>query len=170
MECEAFEAAVAEHGDRVHAYARMMLRDPEEARDVAQDALIRLWRHRASVQAEAARSWLMRTAHNLCIDRLRRRTVRSEVDHGDEVAERRPAGDPGPDRLAESGQMGRLLNRALEALSPTDRAVVVMREVQGLPYDEIAAALEIPLGTLKARLHRARERLRQRLVRAGATP
>ena len=139
-------------------------------KDAAQEALIRLWEHRASVSVDGARPWLMRTTHNLCIDQIRRGRVRSEIGDGDEIVEARPDAAPGPQRLAESGDLRRLIDRALEALSPDDRAVIVMREVQALPYDEIAAALEVPLGTLKARLHRARERLRTRLFRAGVTP
>lgn len=170
MDEATFEKAMDEHGDRVHAYASRMLRDRDEARDIAQEALIRLWRHRDRVDPDSVRSWLMRTTHNLCIDRIRRRSVRSEVDDGDAVTERSAAHDPGPDRLVESGETASILSRVLESLSPADRAVVLMREVMALPYEEIAATLDVPLGTLKARLHRARERLRERLVRAGATP
>ena len=165
-----YEGVVAMHKDRVHSYAMTILRNPAEAQDAAQEALIRLWEHRASVPVDGARPWLMRTTHNLCIDRIRRGKIRSEIGNGDDVVEARPDAGPGPQRLAESGDLRRLIDRALEALSPDDRAVIVMREVQSLPYDEIAAALDMPLGTLKARLHRARERLRTRLYRAGVTP
>ena len=69
-----FEAAVLQHKDRVHSYARSILRDPEDAKDVAQECLVSLWRHRERVEPGAGcRSWLLRSAHNLCIDRLRRR-------------------------------------------------------------------------------------------------
>ena len=111
----------------------------------------------------------MRTAHNLCIDRIRKRKVRAEID-GETLIPAQPDAAPGPQQLTESGELGKMIDTALGTLSPVDRAVVVMREVQGLPYNEIAAALDLPLGTLKARLHRARERLRTRLVRAGAHP
>ena len=165
-----YETVVAMHKDRVHSYAMTILRNPAEAQDAAQEALIRLWEHRDSIPVDGARPWLMRTTHNLCIDHIRRGKVRSEIGNGDEVVDARPDAAPGPQRLAESGDLRRLIDRALEALSPEDRAVIVMREVQALPYDEIAAALDMPLGTLKARLHRARERLRTRLYRAGVTP
>jgi RNA polymerase sigma-70 factor (ECF subfamily) len=165
-----YEDVVAMHKDRVHSYAMTILRNPAEAQDVAQEALIRLWEHRESIPVEGARPWLMRTTHNLCIDHLRRGKVRSEIGNGEEVVDARPDVAPGPQRLAESSDLRRLIDRALEALSPDDRAVIVMREIQALPYDEIAAALDMPLGTLKARLHRARERLRTRLYRAGVTP
>jgi RNA polymerase sigma-70 factor (ECF subfamily) len=170
MDNKAFENAVVTHKDRVHSYAAMMLRDAAEAQDVAQEALVRLWRFRGQVGEQGARPWLMRTAHNLCIDRIRRRKVRAEVEEGEAVMERQTDDNPGPWQLAQAGELGRRIAEALRALPSQDRAVVVMREVQGLPYDEIAQALGLPLGTLKARLHRAREKLRNRLSRVGVTP
>ena len=170
MDDRGFERAVALHKDRVHAYATMMLRDAVEAQDVAQEALVRLWRHRQRVDEPGARPWLTRTAHNLCVDRLRRRRVRSEVADGDTLVDRQSDGNPGPQQQAEAGEIGTRIARALATLSEIDRAVIVLREVQGLPYDEIASALGLPLGTLKARLHRAREKLRSSLAHAGVTP
>ena len=170
MEHEAFERAALEHKDRVHGYAAMMLRDPEEARDVAQEALVRLWQNWHKVDEPGHRTWLLRTAHNLCIDRIRRRKVRSEIGEPENVLPHRPDTAPGPGQLAESDETGRAITAALGQLSPEDRSVLVMREVQGLAYDEIAGALDLPMGTLKARLHRARERLRTRLIRAGVSP
>ena len=82
----------------------------------------------------------------------------------------RPDDGHGPQELAESGELGQSIGKALGKLVPLDRAVLILREVQGLPYAEIARILDVPLGTVKARLHRARERLRNRLVRAGVTP
>ena len=170
MDNKAFENAVVTHKDRVHSYAAMMLRDAAEAQDVAQEALVRLWQFRGQVGEQGARPWLMRTAHNLCIDRIRRRKVRAEIEEGEAVMERQADENPGPWQLAEAGQLGRRIDEALRSLPSNDRAVVVMREVQGLPYDEIARSLGLPLGTLKARLHRARERLRNKLSRVGVTP
>ena len=165
-----YESVVTMYKDRVHSYAMTILRNPAEAQDAAQEALIRLWQNRSSVPVDGARPWLLRTTHNLCIDHIRRRKVRSEVGDGDDFVETRPDAAPGPEQLAESGDLRRSIDQALAALSPEDRAVIVMREVQSLPYDEIALALNVPLGTLKARLHRARERLRTKLYRTGVTP
>ena len=165
-----YESVVTMHKDRVHSYAMTILRNPVEAQDAAQEALIRLWENRTSVPVDGARPWLLRTTHNLCIDHIRRRKVRSEIGEGDDYVASRPDVTPGPQQLAESTDLRRSIDDAIDALSPEDRAVIVMREVQQLPYDEIATALEMPLGTLKARLHRARERLRTKLFRAGVTP
>lgn len=169
MQAEAFERVVMEQKDKVFGYASRMLRNPAEAQDVAQEALIRLWNHRAEVEEEGAHRWLRRTAHNLCIDLIRRRKTRPE-DTASDSLERGPDSAPGPLRRAHASELGRALAGALSALSERDRAVILLREVEGLPYNEIAEILEVPLGTLKARLHRAREHMRTNLVRAGVTP
>ena len=166
----AYELAVRQHKDGLFGFASHMLRDREEALDVAQEAMIRLWEHRSQVEPERARAWLMRTAHNLCIDRIRRRKTRNEVADGEEVVQWRESNDPDPARLAESSALGRQLGKTLGELDPVDRAVIVMREIQELPYKEIAETMGMPLGTVKARLHRARERLRERLIRRGTVP
>ena len=123
MDNEAFENAVVTHKDRVHAYAAMMLRDATEAQDVAQEALVRLWQFRGQVGERGARPWLMRTAHNLCIDRIRRRKVRAEVEDGEAVMERQADDNPGPWQLAEAGELGRRIDEALGSLPSMDRAV-----------------------------------------------
>lgn len=170
MDPRTFEQVVIEQKDRVHGYAAMMLRDGVEAQDIAQEALVRLWRNRDEVDPSLAGAWLLRTTRNLCVDRLRRRIVRAEVEDGPEVIERHGSTEPDPERLTGSSEAGRAVLRALGELSEADRSVVVLREIQGLPYEEIAATLGVPLGTLKARLHRARERLRAELVRVGVAP
>jgi RNA polymerase sigma-70 factor (ECF subfamily) len=100
---------------------------------------------------------------------MRRSWVRSGPPL-DEVEELLSDRSPGPDRSAASEQTGRCIAEALEALSPKERAIVLLREVEGMPYDEIAQALQVPLGTLKASLHRSREKLRRALIQVGMTP
>ena len=112
---------------------------------------------------------MMRATHNLCIDRIRKRKVRGEIN-GETLIPLQPDGAPDPGRLAESDQLGAVIRGALNLLSANDRAVVVMREIQSMPYDEIASTLGLPLGTVKARLHRAREKLREKLIHAGVAP
>jgi len=169
MDNEAFERVAREQKNRIYSYATRMLRRGVEAQDVVQEALVRLWQHRETVDEKTAQFWLRRTVHNLCIDRIRRRQASPEVET--ELKETiSPDSGAGPGRLAESAELGRLIDDALGKLPERDRAVLLLREVQGLPYTEIAGILDVPLGTLKARLHRAREQLRAKLVRAGVTP
>ena len=169
MESDRYEALIRRHKDRVYSYAAWMLRDPEEARDVAQEAMVRLWQHRSKVDEVTARSWLLTTAHHLCIDRLRRKQRRPELP-AEEAGEPGTDERPNPYRRASATETGRAIEAALGSLGPRDRAAVLMREVEGMTYKEMARILGIPLGTVKARLHRARDRLRARLVKAGVTP
>ncbi len=171
MDAETYRQVVLEAKDRVYGYAARLLGDREEARDVAQEALVRLWEHRDGIDdAAGARYWVLRATHNLCFDRLRLRTTRPEAHDGGAVLEATPAGAPGPERAAQNGETARALDAALARLAPRDRAVLLLREVHGLSYDEIAQAAELPLGTVKALLHRARERARTLLVAAGVRP
>ena len=167
---DAFGLLVDKYKAGVYALAYSKLRNFHDAQDVAQEAMIRLWQQRGRVNGQGARPWLMRTAHNLCIASIRKRKVRAEVDDDDAVIDRQRGVEPGAEQLTESSELGRAIHKELEGMLPQDRAVIVMREVQGLPYGEIAEALGLPLGTLKARLHRARDRLRSRLSRVGVMP
>ena len=169
MDREEYERAVLQHKDRVHGHAAWMLRNSDEARDVAQEALVKLWVHRQNVRPETVGAWLLRTSHNLCIDRLRRRRSRPQVD-AEVLMTLEDEDQPGPERTAHTGELGRAISKALTALSPRDRSAVVLREVQGLSYEEIARTIDVPLGTLKSVLHRARERLRRELMTAGVNP
>lgn len=169
MDREEYEGAVLQHKDRLHSYAVWMLRDPEDARDVGQESLVRLWMHRQEVRPATTGAWLLKTAHNLCVDRLRRRSSRPQV--GTEALRTlKDDGQPGPERTVLTVELGKAISRALTALSPRDRSVVLLREVQGMSYNEIAATIDVPTGTLKSVLHRARERLRRELMVAGVRP
>ena len=170
MDDAGYERALAAHGDLVFGYSLRMLRDPEEARDVAQEAWMRLWQHRKRVEEAAARSFVMTCAHRLCLDRLRTRAARPRAPEA--ALDGAPASPAdAPDRRAAGREAARALEAALAELSERDRALVLLRDVHGLPYREIGEALGIKReGTLKAALFRARERLRARLVAAGVTP
>jgi RNA polymerase sigma-70 factor (ECF subfamily) len=146
-----------------------MLRGFDDARDVAQEALLKLWVHRDKVQTRTAGPWLLRTTHNLCIDRLRRRRVRPQVDP-ERLDTMIDCDNPDPSRSAEATELGRMIATALRSLSPRDRSAVLMREVHGMTYEEIATAIDAPLGTIKSVIHRSRERLRRALTVAGVTP
>ena len=168
MDVGEYEKAVLEHKDRVYSFAVHLLRDPEEGRDVAQEALVRLFTHRETVIPEAARAWLLRTAHRLCLDRLRQRGSRPQAEP--EVLDGIAADGGRPDQEAAGRQLGVRIEAALASLSPRDRSLLLLREVHGMPYEEMADTLSVPLGTLKAALHRARERCRQALLGAGVHP
>lgn len=170
----AFEAIVRAHQDRVYSFCARMLSDREDALDAAQEVFLSAWRNLADFRGEAALStWLMRIAANRCLNRIRRRKSLSEreapwpespgeEDHGSFF---QPAGSEAerPDRLAETREMGEILKDALSRLDSLSRWMVLLSDVEGFSYEEIAAIADVPVGTVKSRLHRARMAMRRML-------
>ena len=111
----------------------------------------------------------MKTTYRLCIDRLRKRATRPQVNLADLSVVQADRG-PGPEHDAMMADLRGAIGRALATLSPRDKAVILMREMSGMSYEEMAGVLDVPLGTLKVTLHRARERMRRELVGAGVSP
>jgi RNA polymerase sigma-70 factor, ECF subfamily len=160
----AFEALVERHRDVVvRVAARIVGR--EEAEDVSQDAFLRAFHRLPRFRADASfRAWLLQIAHNAAIDHLnRRRPEPVETGEGQEDPERAVTRLPA-ERLESRERMARL-ERKLRGLSPEGRAALVLRDIEGLSYEEIAAITDAPLGTVKVRLFRARRDLIQMLRR-----
>ena len=162
-----FEAQVRRCQDDVYGLACHLLGDRTEAADLTQDVLVRLWHHRASVDDDKTRAWLLRTTRNACLDALRHRAVRRDAlavstDGVHRAASRAPL----PDACAEAADFHRHLWRALRALDEPYRSLVILRETQGLSYDELADVLGLPMTQVKVYLHRARRRLRKQLSEA----
>ncbi len=168
----AFEALVARYGQRIYTLAYRMAGNEADARDLVQEALIRVWRHLRTVDPAAAlEGWLYRIVANLFIDMLRRRPP-ARVDSLDAPVAT-PRGGAVPREVAdpradlEAAVLDRHLDAdvqaALLALPADVRAVVVLCDIEGYSYEEIAGMLQIPVGTVKSRLHRARRALAARL-------
>ncbi len=156
---DAFERLVERHGEVVVRVARRMV-GPGEAEDVGQDALLRAFHRLGDFRGDAPfRAWLLRITHNAALDHLRRRRPEpvdpAEVAQDDQAvsAERLPA-----ERLEVRERIERLEGK-LQLLPPAHRAVLVLRDVEGLSYDEISSVTDTPLGSVKGRLHRARNEL-----------
>jgi len=170
MEPEEYRQAVIEMKDRVYGYTLSLLREREEARDVTQEAFIRLWEHREGIaDGAAARAWTVRTAHNLCMDRLRQRRTRRGLAL-EEIPEPAAPADSAPDRPSERRALADEVRRALDRLPPRDRALLILREVHGRSYEDLADTIDVPIGTLKSLMHRARARLRRELERRRVAP
>jgi RNA polymerase sigma-70 factor, ECF subfamily len=147
---EAFVTLMQRHERRVYNLAYRMLGGPEDARDATQDAFLSCFRHLPTFRGESAFStWLHRIAVNACIDLVRRRKPAASLE-GDLVVP--PSTGDHADRAAAAADV----QRALLQVPQEFRIVLVLHELQDLPLDEIADALEIPLGTVKSRLHRGR--------------
>jgi len=175
------ERFFAEHAERVYNLALRLTGNPADAEDLAQDALIRALKALPGFRGESAAStWIFRIVVNTWKNRVRSEKRRRlwlmlplERFFGldeEEPREAIAADDPPLDAALQSSETEAQVQKALLALDPESRAVVVLRELEGLPYESIAQTLGLPEGTVKSRLSRARAALRERLqafVEAG---
>ncbi len=161
----AFEELVRAYQDRIYTLCRHMLGDIHDAEDAAQDSFLKAYQHLKSFVPEASLyTWLYRIAVNTCIDYRRKpfwESLFKRFAEGEEYLAEPPSGAPSPDRLYESKQMGDLLRQSLARLSPKLRSSIVLKEVEGLSYEEIAEVLDISMGTVKSRIARARDELKK---------
>jgi RNA polymerase sigma-70 factor (ECF subfamily) len=156
---DAFAVLAAAAIDRLDATARLILGDPDLAKDAVQEALFRAWRELPTLRdPDRFQPWLRRTLVRCCFGEGRkRRRIRVEVELAS-IAEPRAPGDA-PTWVVERDA----LERAFDRLAPEARALIVLHHYLDLPLPEVAATLEIPLGTAKSRLHRATRELRAAL-------
>lgn len=171
---DAFGQLVLAHQNKVYSLCVHLLGSREEAEDMAQEAFLKAWRSLDSFLGESSFStWMHRLTTNLCLDHLRKQTRRQNISvavslDDEEAAIPEPAGQTGdPHEALERGERRRALAKGLQELPEHYRRPLVMREVGGMSYQEIAAALELDLGTVKSRIARARETLRKILLRDG---
>jgi len=166
----AFGELVRRYQGRLYPTLLRLTGSAEDAQDLLQEAFLRAYRKLGRFQGESSfYTWLYRLTVNLALSHRRRRNpslrladLPSSEDEGsyDPASE---ADQSDPSLPAEQAERDALVHRALDALAPDHRAVVVMKEFDGLRYEEIAAHLGVPVGTVRSRLHRARRELRERL-------
>lgn len=160
----AFEQLVERHAPVVHRVAARIV-GPEDAEDVTQDALLRAFHRLGRYRGEGAfRAWLLQIAHNTALTALRRRP--DEVSEEESALDETPSGDRLPAERLESRERLERLQVKLGLLRPEHRSVLVLRDVEGLSYDEVARVTDMPIGSVKGRLHRARSELVE-LLRAN---
>lgn len=164
----AFEQLLLAHQKGVYNLCLRMAGNPDDALDLSQEAFIRAWRALGQYQFDAAFStWLFRLTSNVCIDFLRRQkrqqhmslTVTDDDEPGEEFTVPDPA--PGPEEQAVHNERRQAVARAMAALPGDYRAVMQLRAVEELSYEQIAEILDIKVGTVKSRLARARTQLRK---------
>lgn len=151
-----FRAVMLPHLDAAYGYARWLTRDPVQAQDVAQEAMLRALRYFHAFRGDNAKPWLLRIVRNTWLDLAGSHAA--EKVPLDEIEDR--AGDgPDPEQSALAGDRRRQIAAALAALPAEAREVLVLREIEDLSYKRIATVLELPIGTVMSRLARAREKL-----------
>ena len=174
---EAFRVLVERYQRRVYALAFGILRQREDAWDVAQEAFVKAYKNLARFQGTAAfYTWLYRIAYNLSMDALRSRARRDTVDIGndnrvmDAAAAQEAPDSSHPAEHAARRELAVVLHNAMSRLSDKHRAIIVLREIEGLSYEEMAEVLKISKGTVMSRLFHARRNLQALLkpyVEAG---
>ena len=156
-----FEEAVLPHLDAAYNLARWLTRNTQDAEDVVQEAYLRAFRFFSGFRNDNARSWLLKIVRNTCYTWLNQNRAQQVSDPFDEQVHTDVAESQNPETLLLRKADGLLLKQALEEL-PTDfREVLVLLELEGLSYKEIAKVLGVPIGTVMSRLARARHRLRE---------
>lgn len=166
---EAFNRLVLAYQDRVYNQAFRVLGDSQSADDAAQEAFISAYKNLRSFRGGSFRAWLLRIVTNACYDELRRRKRRPTIalepvdDAGEEIESPHWIADPGelPEQNVERSELGQAIQACLDQLPEDFRVVVVLVDVQGLDYLEAADAIGKPLGTVKSRLARARNKMRE---------
>ena len=169
----AYDTLVTRHRGRIYAMIRQMTKNEADAWDLAQESFIKAWKALPRFEAKAQfTTWLYRIAHNTVYDWLRRKRPESGGELNDEIfGEDRidpasvttPTMDRAPDEEMAGGELRAKIEAALEQLSPQHREVVVLKDVQGLAYKEIAEVMDCSIGTVMSRLHYARQKLQTML-------
>jgi RNA polymerase sigma factor (sigma-70 family) len=161
-ERERFEACVLPHLDSAFNLARWLLRDRRDAEDAAQESMLRAYRFFGTFRAGDARAWLLQIVRNCCYDWLQKNRPAELQDELQE--ETLPSKERSPEDLTLVNQDRERLTKALESLPAHFREFLVLRELEGCSYKEIAAITSRPIGSIMSGLARARQQLREALI------
>ena len=154
-----WEEVARDHGDFMYTVAYRLCGRPNEAEDLVQTALVRVERGLANYEPGNLRGWLSRITTNVFLDEARRKS-RRPVQALPEDPDRVLAGAPPADEALDAADLPAYLQEAIRSLAPDYRVVLVLCDVVGMTYPEIAASLDIPVGTVRSRLHRGRSAMR----------
>ena len=174
---QAWDEIVERYGERIFNLAFRFTGRQAEAEDLTQDIFLKLYRNLDRYRGEVPlMAWTLRLSRNLCIDHYRHHRTRRQAESvSDEVLEHLPSGDD-PQRRSQRRERRRLVHQVLAEMSESLASVLMLRDLQGLSYEEIAGFFEVPVGTVKSRLNRGRRELvrrideRLRAVRASVVP
>jgi RNA polymerase sigma-70 factor (ECF subfamily) len=162
---EAFGQLIRKYQDRLFSGMVHILRSEPEAEDVVQDAFVLAFTKLESFKGNSAFfTWLYRIGYNVAITRIRRRKSAVSIDGKEETGKLDfPDTGPAPSERIEKEEQANQVMKAMGRLSEEHRAILVLREMEDLDYDAISEVLELPIGTVRSRLHRARSQLREQL-------
>ena len=155
---------MAEHERKMYAVALRMCGNREDAQDCLQESMLRIYRSIGSFKGQSSfGTWVYRITMNTCLDELRKRKSRqsASLDNLVESGFSPTDGVNTPEKQAVNSEQRRVLNTAIQSLPEEMRSAIVLRDIQGFTYDEIAEMQDANIGTIKSRISRAREKLRQ---------
>lgn len=169
---DAFDELVKRYENKVFTIAYRFVGNYTDANDLAQETFIRVYHALPSFRGDSSfATWLYRIASNVCRDELRRQRRQKKVSLDELMSQ--PGGNASladnsmtPEEVLEKNELQRAVQQCLDTLSDEHRLILVMREIQGLSYEEIAVSLDCSLGTVKSRLNRARQALKQKMTGA----
>ena len=159
-----WEEVVEAHSAKVYRLAYRLTGNRQDAEDLTQEVFVRVFRSLANFQPGTLDGWLHRITTNLFLDQARRRSRIRFDGMTEETQSRLPSNGPGPERSFEFNNLDVDIARALEELPPDFRAAVVLCDLEGLSYDEVARVLDVKLGTVRSRIHRGRAMLKEKLA------
>jgi len=158
-----FDETVLPHLDAAYNLARWLTGNEHDAEDVVQESYLRALKFFGGFHGENARPWLLTIVRNTCYTWLRRHRMEEPATELDEETQLIDQASPNPESLLLAAARTELLRRALETLAPGFREIVILRDIEGMSYKEIADIAAIPVGTVMSRLARARARLQKLL-------
>lgn len=166
-----WDELVSEHSWRVYRWAYRLTGNPHDAEDLTQDVFIRVFRSLSTYRPGSFEGWLHRITTNLFLDGVRRRSRQRTVSlHDNDAVDRLADGDPDPAQRVDEATLDADLRAALDGLPAGFRDAVVLADVEGLSYEEIADTLGIKMGTVRSRIHRGRRAMREALEQHSARP
>jgi RNA polymerase sigma-70 factor (ECF subfamily) len=168
-EDSAWEMVVKSYGKRIFNLSYRYVNRTDEAEDLTQDILIRVYQNLKSFRAEAGsfQNWILRVARNLIIDHYRQARRFSQTGGSDELETLNISDErtPNPEQKAQQREASRFLKDGLQTLSPELKEAIILRDLEGMTYQEIAELLNIPEGTVKSRINRGRIELARQLIK-----
>lgn len=168
---KAFDLLVTRYRGKVYGMCYHLVHNEQDAWDLAQNAFIKAWRALGSFKGDSAfYTWIYRITHNVAYDWLRKRRIEGDGEFNDEInssiaagAEAVPKHDPVPDEALKNQEIGQRIHQAIAQLSPDHRTAILLREVEGYSYEEIAEIMQSSVGTVMSRLFYARKKLQELL-------
>ncbi len=165
---DAFEQLIEKYQKKVYNIALKMLGNKEDAYDMSQEVFIRVYRSIDKFKEQASLStWIYKITTNVCLDEIRRRknrftvSIDDDMELNDSKVKRQIEYDgPSPEIIVEENELREIINKSIQQLPEQYRVVTILRDIQGFSYEEIANILDVPQGTVKSRINRARAMLR----------